>query len=122
MFKFLVKLAFVVMGFYLLAQIPYFQGYVEDFKDAFYAKIANVNAEITRITEKAESAKAKVDETKETVTNIKNKVKETTDTVGNALDTVNKVVNDVDKAFKGDEEEEGAETTADSEGDEKLEE
>ncbi len=114
MFKFLVKLAFVVMGFYLLAQIPYFQGYVDNFKDSFYEKIANVNKEITRITEKAESVKAKVDETKETVTNITGKVKKTTETVGDALGVVGKAVDDVNKAFGGDEEDE-ANTATDTE-------
>ena len=107
MFKFLVKLAFVIMGFYLLAQIPFFRGYAENIKTAFYEKIANVSNEITRITEKAESAKAKVDETKKTVDNITGKVKETAGAVENTLGVVGNAVNEVNKALSDEESEAG---------------
>jgi len=92
MYKFILKLAFVIIGIYLLLQIPYFKSIGESVKKDFFEKVGNVIAEVDRI-------RGKVDETTTAVNEIKDKVNETKNTVNNALTKVGNAVNTVESAF-----------------------
>ena len=110
MFKFLVKLALLVMGIYIFFQIPLFQSYGESIKNSFYEKVGNVIAEVDRIRGKVDDTKEKIDETKEAVVSATNKVKETKESVEGVLTKVNKAVDAVDSAFTDDQESDTSET------------
>ena len=58
MFKFLVKLAIIIIGLFIISQMPYFQELGADIKGIFYEKVDNVVTEVDRV-------KGEVEETKE---------------------------------------------------------
>ncbi len=103
MFKFLVKLALLVIGIYILIQIPFVREKYEDIKASFNEKIENVGEEVTRVKGKIDTAKEKVDQTKETITNITDKVKDTAEAVEDAMTSINKAHDTVDKILTGEE-------------------
>lgn len=101
MFKFIGKLLFIIMGLFLLAQIPFFKVYVQEIKTVFYEKVDNVVAEYNRLTGKYEEVKEKAVEAKETVIEVTDKVKETAEAVEGAITAGKKVTEDVNAALKG---------------------
>ncbi len=102
MYKFLFKLAFVAIGFYLLLQMPFYQDLVETIRASFNEKVENVGEEVTRVKGKIETAKEKIDQTKETVTNITNKVKNTTEAIEDVWTSISDANDAVDKMMDGD--------------------
>jgi len=92
MYKFLLKLALVIIGIYLLCQIPYFRAIGESVKNDFFEKVGNVVTEVDRV-------KGKVDETTTAVNEIKDKVNQTKETVNNALTKVGNAVNTVESVL-----------------------
>jgi len=113
MTKFLLKLAFVAIGFYLLLQMSFYQDLASRMRVAFDEKVQNVSEEITRIKGKIGLAKEKVDQTKETVTGIADKVKDTTEAVEGAWTSLNEAQDKVDKMLSGEEGETVPEPQAD---------
>lgn len=101
MYKFIVKLSVVVIGLYLLAQIPFIGAKFDAVKDSFYEKVGNVVTEYNRIRGKVEVVKEKVDETKETLSDIKDKIDSTTEAVEDAFTSINKAKEVVDKITDG---------------------
>ena len=101
MYKFIVKLSAVVIGLYLLAQIPFIGEKFEAVKVSFYEKVGNVVTEYNRIRGKVDVAKEKVDETKETISDIKGKIDSTTEAVEDVLTSINKAKEVVDKITDG---------------------
>jgi peptidoglycan hydrolase CwlO-like protein len=90
MFKFLFKLALVVVAAYLLLQIPYFSKIRDEIKASVMEKVQNVQNEATRVQGKIAGAEKTIDDTKKQVTDITDKIKETGKSVGDALTTINK--------------------------------
>ncbi|MBN2096819.1 hypothetical protein JW752_05525 [Candidatus Peregrinibacteria bacterium] len=113
MTKFLLKLVFVVIGFYLLLQMPFYKDLVSRIRTSFDEKVQNVGEEVTRVKGKIETAKEKIDQTKETVTNITNKVKDTTEAVEGVWTSLNEAQDTVDKMLNGEEGETVPEPKAD---------
>ena len=106
MYKFLGKLALLIIGIYLLLHIPFFANSFQTVKNSFYEKVENVTAEIDRIKEKYNIFKEKVDKTKETVIDIKEKVTETGEAIEDAFTSINEAKEAVDSAL-GEEEVDG---------------
>ncbi|MBU1018205.1 hypothetical protein KKA33_04220 [Patescibacteria group bacterium] len=113
MIKFLLKLAFVVIGFYLLLQMAFYKDLIGQIRVAFNEKAANVGEEVTRVKGKIDTAKEKIDQTKETVTNITNKVKDTTEAAEGVWTSINEAGGTVDKMLNGEEGETVPEPKAD---------
>ena len=121
MYKFLGKLALLLIGIYILFQVPFFAEGLETIKTSFHEKVENVSAEIDRIREKYNIFKEKVDKTKETVIDIKEKVTETKEDIEDVFTSIDKATEAVGSALDGEEgeeeapPEEGAEGEAESE-------
>lgn len=101
MSKFLYKLVFLVIGIYLLTQMPFYKDLVGQIRIAFDEKVANVGEEVTRVKDKIDTAKDKIDQTKETITDITNKVKDTGEAVEDVFTSINKAHDTVDKVLNG---------------------
>ena len=101
MYKFLVKLAILIIGIYVLIQIPFMREKFDEIRVAINEKIGNVTEEVTRVKGKVEEAKEKVDATKDTVIGITDKVKDTADAVEDAFTQINKAQDLVDAMKNG---------------------
>lgn len=99
MFKFLVKLAFVIMAIYILFQIPFFKDYGESLKASIFQKAQNVTNEVNRIRGQIDGVKEKIDQTQEKVTDIANTVNKTKENVANTLGAAKKAIDSVDSSF-----------------------
>ena len=101
MSKFLYKLVFLIIGIYLLTQMPFYKDLVGQIRMAFDEKVANVGEEVTRVKGKIDTAKEKIDQTKETITDITDKVKSTGEAVENVWTSINEANDVVDKVLNG---------------------
>ena len=103
MFKFVVKLAILVIGIYILIQIPFIREKIEGIKLSFDQKVENVENEVTRVKGEIDDVKEKIDQTKETITGITDKVKDTAEAVEGAMTTLNEAHDTVEKMLSGEE-------------------
>lgn len=101
MSKFLYKLVFLVIGIYLLTQMPFYKSMVENIRMSFNEKVENVGEEVTRVKGKIDTAKEKIDQTKETITDITDKVKNTGEAVEDVWTSINDANDVVDKMMNG---------------------
>lgn len=99
MINFIAKVIFVLMGLFLLTQVPYFRTYTDSFKASVTEKIDNVMAEVDRIRGKVDETVVKVEETKEKITNISEKVIDTKNAVEGTLKSAKDVIDSVDNSF-----------------------
>lgn len=101
MYKFLGKLLLLLIGVYLLFQIPFYQDTAARIKAAFNEKVGNVITEIDRIRGKVDATKERVDQAKDAAIEFKDKVAETKEDIDKALNTVKKATDIVDSALEG---------------------
>ena len=99
MYKFLVKLAFIIMGIYILFQIPFFKDIGENIKASIFEKTQNVANEVNRIRGKIDGVQEKIDQTEEKVTEIAGAVNKTKEGMANTLTAAKKVIDNVETTF-----------------------
>jgi biopolymer transport protein ExbB/TolQ len=99
MYKFLLKLALVVMGLYLLSQIPAFQSYSKAIVDSFYQKAGNVAKEVDRVKDKVDDTKDKIDKAKAAVDNFAADIIQTKKNAEEGLTAVKKTIDSVSSAL-----------------------
>jgi methyl-accepting chemotaxis protein len=101
MYKFLVKLAILVLGIYLLLQIPFFQSYGKAIVDSFNQKVGNVTKEVNRVKGQVDQTKNKIDQTKQAVDSMAADIVNTGKNVEDKLTTAKKAIDSVSSALNG---------------------
>jgi conjugal transfer/entry exclusion protein len=89
MFKFLFRLAIVVVAVYFLMQIPFFAKYGQDLKASVLGKVQNVTNEVDRVKGKINGVEQTISNTQKKVNDVTQKVEETGKTLEGAINTLN---------------------------------
>ena len=110
MLKNLAYAAIVIVGLYIILQIPFVSNYANSIRDSFVEKRDNVTEEYDRV-------KDKVDGVTDTVIDIKEDVEDTVDAVSDTVDAIGETADKIGDLVGGDDEEEDVEEVAEVEED-----
>ncbi len=98
MLKNLAYAAIVIVGLYIILQIPFVSNYADSIRNSFIEKRDNVTEEYDRV-------KDKVDGVTDTVIDIKEDVEDTVDAVGETVDAIGETADKIGDLVGGDDEE-----------------
>ncbi|MBN2087897.1 hypothetical protein JW758_06150 [Candidatus Peregrinibacteria bacterium] len=106
MLKNLAYAVVVIVGVYIILQIPFVKNYADSIRNDVIEKRDNVTQEYDRVKGKVDEVTGKVIETKEKVEDTVDAVSDTVDKIGDAADSIGNLVG------AGDDEEEATEEPA----------
>ena len=112
MLKKLAYLIIIIVGVYVLLQIPSVDEFAKNLKASVLDKVGNVTEEYKNVKEKVEDVSAKAKETKEKVDETVKTVNDTIDTVNSAVDSITETVDKVGSVLGNDEEKDDDKETA----------
>ena len=94
MLKNLAYAVIVIVGLYIILQIPFVGNYANNIRDSFIEKRDNVTEEYDRVKGKVDEATDKVIETKEKVEDTVDAVNDAVDSIGDTADKIGDLVGD----------------------------